>query len=233
MYPSGAPGGRSSQSRRADPSGVAAIHGLSIRVACHAWPLYLDAMDLQRLKTFLKIAELGSLSKASDRLRIAQPALSRQVRLLEDEIGARLFTRHRRGMQLTEAGEVLMQRASGLLRQLDQMGIPRGVVLDPAAIDSASAAAHRNASYAYAELMRRGLGSQGDRVLAGLLMRAALGNIVLGLRDPSDWSLVMLDPTTGDLVRRRSFSSTRLAVIETLLLICIVALGRMVWVYKI
>ena len=129
-----------------------------------------------------------------------------------------------------DAGSPLMECA---LRQLDQMGIPRGVVLDPAAIDSASAAAHRNASYAYAELMRRGLGSQGDRVLAGLLMRAALGNIVLGLRDPSDWSLVMLDPTTGDLVRRRSFSSTRLAVIETLLLICIVALGRMVWVYKI
>lgn len=77
-------------------------------------------MDLQRLKTFLKIAELGSLSKASDRLRIAQPALSRQVRLLEDEIGAPLFTRHRRGMELTPAGEELALRVSGLLRQLDQ-----------------------------------------------------------------------------------------------------------------
>jgi LysR family transcriptional regulator, nitrogen assimilation regulatory protein len=77
-------------------------------------------MDLQRLKTFLKVAELGSLSKASDRMRIAQPALSRQIRLLEDEIGVPLFARHRRGMELTLAGETLMNRISGLLRQLDQ-----------------------------------------------------------------------------------------------------------------
>jgi DNA-binding transcriptional LysR family regulator len=77
-------------------------------------------MDLQRLRTFLKVAELGSLSKASDRMRIAQPALSRQIRILEEEIGVPLFARHRRGMQLTPAGEALMSRMSGILRQLDQ-----------------------------------------------------------------------------------------------------------------
>ncbi len=125
-----------------------------------------------------------------------------------------------------DAGSPLMECA---LRQLDQLGVPRGVV---ATADGGNGADRPNAS-AYAELMRRGLRSQSEAALAGMLMRAALGNIVLGLKDPSDWSLVMLDPTTGDLVRRRSFSSTRLAVIETLLLICIVALGRMVWVYKI
>lgn len=77
-------------------------------------------MDLQRLRTFLRVAELGSLSKASDRMRIAQPALSRQIRILEDEIGAPLFARHRRGMELTPAGEALMNRVAGILRQLDQ-----------------------------------------------------------------------------------------------------------------
>ena len=77
-------------------------------------------MDLQRLKAFLTVAELGSLSKASDRMRIAQPALSRKIRLLEEEIGVALFARHRWGMKLTAAGESLMSRVSGLLRQLDQ-----------------------------------------------------------------------------------------------------------------
>lgn len=78
-------------------------------------------MDLQRLKTFLKVAELGSLSRASDRLRIAQPALSRQIRLLEEELGVALFARHRRGMRLTSQGQALVYQTSGLLRQLDQV----------------------------------------------------------------------------------------------------------------
>lgn len=77
-------------------------------------------MDLRQLTTFVQVAELGSLSRASDRLRIAQPALSRQMRLLEEEIGARLFTRHGRGMALTPAGEMLRARAAGILRQLEQ-----------------------------------------------------------------------------------------------------------------
>ncbi|WP_108258598.1 LysR family transcriptional regulator [Mangrovicoccus ximenensis] len=77
-------------------------------------------MDLRRLQTFLRVAETGSLSAASDRLRIAQPALSRQIRMLEDEVGQVLFTRSREGMALTAAGELLQARVSGLLRQLEQ-----------------------------------------------------------------------------------------------------------------
>ena len=60
-------------------------------------------MDFRQLKTFSCVAELGSLSKASDTLRIAQPALSRQIKLLEHELRAELFTRNGRGMVLTEA----------------------------------------------------------------------------------------------------------------------------------
>jgi Bacterial regulatory helix-turn-helix protein, lysR family len=48
-------------------------------------------MDLSQLRTLIHVAELGSLSKAADRMRIAQPALSRQMRLLEEELGVRLF----------------------------------------------------------------------------------------------------------------------------------------------
>jgi DNA-binding transcriptional LysR family regulator len=77
-------------------------------------------MNLDRLRTFIRVAETGSLSAASDVLRIAQPALSRQVRLLEAEVGQTLFIRSRLGMQLTQAGEELLSRVSGLVRQLEQ-----------------------------------------------------------------------------------------------------------------
>jgi DNA-binding transcriptional LysR family regulator len=76
-------------------------------------------MDFKRLNYFVRIAELGSLSKAADRLRIAQPALSRQMRLLEDDVGVPLFSRHRRGMQLTPEGAELRQRIVGPMRQLE------------------------------------------------------------------------------------------------------------------
>ncbi len=77
-------------------------------------------MDLRQLNTFLQVADLGSLSRAADRLRIAQPALSRQIRLLEEELAVPLFTRHGRGMVLTEAGERLRARAAGILRQVEE-----------------------------------------------------------------------------------------------------------------
>lgn len=76
-------------------------------------------MDLKRLRTFLMVAESGSLSRASDRLRIAQPALSRQIRMLEDELGFQLFIRSGRGMTLTGRGALLLERVSGLIEQLE------------------------------------------------------------------------------------------------------------------
>ena len=78
-------------------------------------------MDFRELRTFTCVAELGSLSKASDTLRIAQPALSRQIKLLEHELRAELFTRNGRGMVLTDAGRLLLARTSGIVRQIDQI----------------------------------------------------------------------------------------------------------------
>jgi DNA-binding transcriptional LysR family regulator len=77
-------------------------------------------MDLRQLKTFRAVAELGSLSKASDRLRVAQPALSRHIKLLEHDLRTTLFVRHGRGMLPTDAGRMLFERTSGLVRQLEQ-----------------------------------------------------------------------------------------------------------------
>lgn len=78
-------------------------------------------MDLAQLRTLVHVAELGSLSKAAGRLRIAQPALSRQIRLLEDELGARLFDRHGRGMVITEAGREALRHAKRVLAETEEL----------------------------------------------------------------------------------------------------------------
>jgi LysR family nitrogen assimilation transcriptional regulator len=78
-------------------------------------------MDLKQLRTFRAVAELGSLSKAADRLRAAQPALSRHIKLLEHELRVELFVRNGRGMLLTSAGRMLLDRTTGLVRQIEQV----------------------------------------------------------------------------------------------------------------
>ncbi|WGF88113.1 LysR family transcriptional regulator [Marinivivus vitaminiproducens] len=79
------------------------------------------SMDVGKLRTFMQVAELGSLTKAADRLHTAQPALSRQIRLLEEELGVPLFDRHGRGMVLNVTGQELAERAGPLLRYLEEM----------------------------------------------------------------------------------------------------------------
>jgi hypothetical protein len=67
-----------------------------------------------------------------------------------------------------------------------------------------------------------------DKV-ASLLMNAALANYITGLKDPTDWTIIVGDPSTGQLTRQRSFSSVRFATMEALLLVAVAALGRVVW----
>jgi LysR family nitrogen assimilation transcriptional regulator len=78
-------------------------------------------MDVVQLKTLIHVAELGSLSKASDRLHIAQPALSRQIRQLEKELGVYLFERHGRGMQITEAGREVLAHATRIMEEMESI----------------------------------------------------------------------------------------------------------------
>lgn len=66
-------------------------------------------MELRRLRYFLRIAAEGSLGKASRALGVAQPALGRQIQLLESELGVRLFERVSKGMMLTEEGDFLKE----------------------------------------------------------------------------------------------------------------------------
>lgn len=78
-------------------------------------------MDVVQLNTLIHVAELGSLSKASERLHIAQPALSRQIRSLEKELGAYLFERHGRGMVITDAGREVLAHATRIMEEMDSI----------------------------------------------------------------------------------------------------------------
>jgi LysR family transcriptional regulator, nitrogen assimilation regulatory protein len=78
-------------------------------------------MNSRQLRFFLKVAELGSVRRAADALYIAQPALSRQIQQLEDELGTRLFHRSDKGVSLTDAGRLLRDRAMPLVRQLERV----------------------------------------------------------------------------------------------------------------
>ena len=75
-------------------------------------------MDSRPLEYFLRVSELGSITRAAAELHLSQPALSRQIAALEHELGVPLFTRTHGGVQLTEAGELLEGRARPILRQL-------------------------------------------------------------------------------------------------------------------
>lgn len=72
-------------------------------------------MDLRHLRTFVTVAELGTVSKAAQRLRVAQPALSRQIWDLEGELGLKLFDRVGRGLVLSGEGEQLLGSCRNLL----------------------------------------------------------------------------------------------------------------------
>lgn len=78
-------------------------------------------MDLKQLEYFVRVAELGSFTRASIALDIAQPALSRQVRLLEVELRQNLLVRNGRGVTVTEAGKVLLEHSRGVLHQIERI----------------------------------------------------------------------------------------------------------------
>lgn len=77
-------------------------------------------MDIKQLRALLAVAETGSVTRAAEALHIVQPAVSRQLKLLEEDVGSALFERGRYGMELTEAGEILVEHARRALLELDR-----------------------------------------------------------------------------------------------------------------
>lgn len=76
-------------------------------------------MELRHLRYFVAIAEERSFTRAAERLWVAQPGLSSQTRRLETELGVQLFARHSRGVDLTDAGELFLERARAALAAAD------------------------------------------------------------------------------------------------------------------
>ena len=77
-------------------------------------------MDLKQLEYFVRVAEMGSFTRAASVLQVAQPALSRQVRSLEVELHQPLFDRNGRGVTLTPAGQRLLAHGRGILQQVER-----------------------------------------------------------------------------------------------------------------
>jgi DNA-binding transcriptional LysR family regulator len=77
------------------------------------------SIGLHHLRYFVAVAEEGHVTRAAQRLRIAQPSLSAQIRYLERQVGAPLFRRHPRGVELTPAGEAFLAEARAALVAAD------------------------------------------------------------------------------------------------------------------
>lgn len=93
-------------------------------------------MDIRQLRYFIAIAEEGSISAAAERLHVAQPSLSQQVLRLEGHLGVPLLERSSRGVTLTEAGHILLDRARAIVAALERAAdevrqagtVPQGAV---------------------------------------------------------------------------------------------------------
>jgi DNA-binding transcriptional LysR family regulator len=91
-------------------------------------------LDLRLVGYFVAVAEQRHFGRAAAALRVAQPSLSRQIRRLEQQIGARLLDRTRQGTRLTEAGEVFLPRAKALLRSATQAAAQARAAAQPSRV---------------------------------------------------------------------------------------------------
>ncbi|MBN1524280.1 MAG: LysR family transcriptional regulator [Spirochaetales bacterium] len=81
----------------------------------------LDRMELYQLRTFITVAESGTISRAAEQLHTSQPAVSAQIRALEDEFGVLLFVRTAKGVTLTQAGTGIKSRIERIVTEADEL----------------------------------------------------------------------------------------------------------------
>src|SRR3546814_3393147 len=81
----------------------------------------MTAMNLRQFSYFVRVVELRNMTRAAENLHVAQPALSQQMALLENEVGVRLLVRGPRGVEPTAEGQLLYHLAQTILRQVDSI----------------------------------------------------------------------------------------------------------------
>ncbi len=146
-------------------------------------------MNLERLQLFLKIVDTGSVSAAGRESHVTQPAVSRSLKLLEEDIGVPLFDRQGRGLQLTAAGRALIPRARQILRETER----------------AREQAQRAAKEGYFDLRIGAVDSIGTHILPGCLP-------VL-LRAHDDLKIKLWMGRTQNLLERVDRGSLDLAIV--------------------
>ncbi|MEM1313704.1 MAG: LysR family transcriptional regulator, partial [Pseudomonadota bacterium] len=161
-------------------------------------------MDWDKLRIFHAVADAGSLTHAGESLHLSQSAVSRQIRGLEEEVGATLFHRHARGLLLTEQGELLFKATQEMTRQLS----------------TASARISDAKDDVYGELRVTATMGFGTMWLAprldalfaqhpDLSLDLKLTEQVLDLpMREADVAIRMKEPSQADLIRRRLFAVT-------------------------
>ena len=85
------------------------------------WNITGGNMELRTMRYFLAVAREENMTRAAQLLHVTQPALSKQLKALEDELGKKLFTRHSFSIQLTEEGVLLRKRAEDLIKMADKI----------------------------------------------------------------------------------------------------------------
>ncbi|MGW4730664.1 LysR family transcriptional regulator [Streptomyces shenzhenensis] len=157
-------------------------------------------VDTRLLRSFVAVADTGSLTRAAERLFLSQPALTKQIKQLETRLGVRLFTRSRAGMTLTEPGRTLAARAPALLADWDRLLRETKGAADRAArvlrVGFMASAANEATQHIVAEFARRRPGWRAD------MRQAAWSDPTAGLADgDTDVALLRLPFPGQDALR--------------------------------
>ena len=154
--------------------------------------------DVRRLQYFLAVARERNFTRAAEQLHIAQPALSRQVRLLEDELGVELLHRTTHAFELTEAGAFLLERGPAVLAGLDDLW--RGVrTYGSGDRGSVVIAYGASASYETAPKLLAALAARHPGVQIATAVKS-VSEIVAGVTEGSiDLGLIRCPPTEAGL----------------------------------
>ena len=162
-------------------------------------------MDLQQLRGFFEVVREGSFTRAASKLFVTQPAISQQVKALEEEVGEELVERTRKSLRLTPAGEILFGRARSIFSQLDgaldEIHQLRNVLRGTVTVGTSDT----NCMYVLPEVLER-FRNEYPQVEVVVLNKTSDEVNQLVLDDEVDFGLVTLPVGNRDLTSERLFT---------------------------